>query len=103
MSAPDRDSEPPVFGLPLQELLMNVWFDGFTSGAGMACSQFLTDEAADAKADQLAEAALASSELRACVQHEVQDRMREMMERHMATSQPIPGLKPSDLNARRST
>lgn len=103
MSEPPHTPEPPVFGLPLQELLMNVWFDGFTSGASTACSRFLPDEAADAKADQLAEAALASSELRAQVQREVQDRMRELLEQHMAASQPIPGLKPSDLNIRQST
>ncbi|QSN49662.1 hypothetical protein [Mycobacteroides abscessus] len=82
---------------------MNVWFDGFTSGAATACGQFLPEDAADAKADQLAEAALTSSELRAQVQREVQDRMRELMEQHMAASQPIPGLKPSDLNIRQST
>ena len=89
--------EPPVFGLPLQELLMHVWFDGFTSGATTACSQFLPDDAADARADELAEAALSSAELRAQVQREVHDRVRELMEQHMATSKPIPGLKPSDL------
>lgn len=94
----NRDApEPPVFGLPLQELLMHVWFDGFTSGAATGCSQFLPDDAADAKADQIAEAALASAELRAQVEREVQERVRELMEQHMATSEPIPGLKPSDL------
>ena len=97
MSEPHPAPEPPVFGLPLQDLLMNVWFDGFTSGASTACSQFLPDDAADGKADELAEAALASSELRAQVQREVQDRVRELMEQHMATSELIPGLKPSDL------
>ncbi|WP_157931645.1 hypothetical protein [Mycobacteroides abscessus] len=103
MPEPHHTPEPPVFGLPLQDLLMNVWFDGFTSGASNACSQFLPDDDADAKADQLAEAALASAELRAQVQHAIQDRMRKLMEQHMATSRPIPGLKPSDLNIRKST
>lgn len=97
MAEPTDASEPPVFGLPLQELLMHVWFDGFTSGASTGCSQFLPDDAADAKADQLAGAALASGEFRAQVQREVQDRMRELMVQHMSTSEPIPGLKPSDL------
>ena len=92
--------EPPVFGLPIQELLMHVWFDGFTSGAATGCSQFLPDDAADTKADELAEAALASPELRAQVQGEVQDRMRMLMQQHMATAKPIPGLKPSDLKFR---
>ncbi|MBU8839112.1 hypothetical protein [Mycolicibacterium goodii] len=89
-----------MFGLPLQELLTHVWFDGFTSGASTGCSQFLPDDAADAKADELAEAALTSPELRAQVQIEVQDRMRMLMEQHMATAKPIPGLKPSDLKLR---
>ncbi|UCN12832.1 MULTISPECIES: hypothetical protein [Mycobacterium avium complex (MAC)] len=98
---PDTNTpEPPVFGLPLQELLTHVWFDGFTSGASTGCSQFLPADAADAKADELAEAALTSPELRAQVHIEVQDRMRTLMEQHMATAKPIPGLKPSDLKLR---
>lgn len=97
MSDPKGTSEPPVFGLPLQELLMHVWFDGFTSGAATGCSQFLPDDAADVKADQLAAAALESADLREQVQREVQDRVRELMKQHMAMSKPIPGLKPSDL------
>lgn len=99
MKMPNSDNtpEPPVYGLPLQELLIHAWFDGFTSGASTACAQFLPDEAADARADELAEAALASPELRAQVQREVHDRVRGLMEQHMATSRPIPGLKPSDL------
>lgn len=54
MKVPNSDNapEPPVYGLPLQELLMHAWFDGFTSGASTACAQFLPDEAADARADE---------------------------------------------------
>lgn len=89
--------EPPVFGLLLEELLMHVWFDGFTSGAATGCSQFLLDDAADAKADELAEAALGSPELRTQVRRDVHDRIREVMAQHMVTGKPIPGLKPSDL------
>lgn len=92
--------EPPVFGMPLQELLTHVWFDGFTSGAATGCSQFLPDEPADARADEITAAALTSPELRAQVQREIQDRARELMQQHMANAKPIPGLKPSDLKQR---
>lgn len=92
--------EPPVYGMPLQELLTHVWFDGFTSGATTACCQFLPDDAADARADELAAAALKSPEIREQVQREIQDRIRELMQKHMANGKPIPGLKPSDLKPR---
>ena len=92
-----ESAEPPVFGMPLSEILTHVWFDGFTSGAASGCGLFLPGEAADAKADELAGAAIRSLELRAQVQTEIQDRMRSLMEQTMKTGTPIAGLKPSNL------
>lgn len=90
-------NQAPVFGMPLDELLINVWFDGFTSGAASGCGLFLPAAAADAKADELAAAALDSAPLRAHVQAEVRERTRDLMQQVMSTGKPIPGLSPSDL------
>ncbi|MBS9535597.1 hypothetical protein KIH27_18585 [Mycobacterium sp. M1] len=91
------DSGSPVFGMPVEEILTHVWFDGFTSGAASACGMFLPGEAADAKADELAGAAIESPELRARVQIEIRERMRSLMEHVMAHGKPDPGLTPSQL------
>lgn len=91
------DSSTPVFGMPVEEIVTHVWFDGFTSGAASACGLFLPGEAADAKADELAGEAIGSPELRAQVQIEVRDRMRSLMEHVMAHGKPVPGLTPSQL------
>jgi hypothetical protein len=89
--------QPPVLGMRLDEILMHVWFDGFTSGAAGGCGLFLPGGAADMKADELAAEAIESPELRAQVQASARDRMRELMEHVMATGKPIESLKPSDL------
>lgn len=96
-TATSDSAEPPVYGTPLGEILAHVWFDGFTSGAASGCGLFLPGEAADAKADELASAAIRSSEIRAQVQIEIQERMRIFMEQTMKNAKPILGLKPSDL------
>lgn len=89
--------EPPVFAMPLQEILFHVWFDGFTSGLTGGCGQFLPRTEAEAKADELATSAMQSKELCAQVHASNQERMQELMQHIMATSKPVAGLKPSHL------
>lgn len=89
--------EPPVFAMPLQEILWHVWFDGFTSGLAGGCGQFLPQTEAEAKADELATSAMQSPELCAKVHASNQERMQELMRNVMATSRPVDGLKPSHL------
>lgn len=90
---PESSNHPQrlVYGLPIQELPVHVWYDGFLSGASTACSQFLPDAAAETKADQLTEAATESCELQAQVRCEVADRMREWMAPHMQSGSRYPG------------
>lgn len=92
-----KSPEPGVYAMRLDEVLMHVWYDGFTSGASTGCAQVLPDEAADAKADELAQAAIASPELRAKALKAVHERLQELAQQHAAKATPIPGLKPSDL------
>lgn len=86
----------PVFGMSLEQALIHVWFDGFTSGASTGCNLFLPADAADAKADDLVEAATTSPELRAQVQIEVRERLSGLMQAVMDKG-PLPGVCAEDL------
>ncbi|WP_457180997.1 hypothetical protein [Mycobacteroides abscessus] len=90
-------AKPGVYAMPLNEILLHVWYDGFTSGAATACVQFLSSEAADTKANELTQAALASADLRAVALKAIHERMQELAQQHAAAATPIPGIKPSDL------
>lgn len=96
----NNNTEPPVFAMPLQDILWHVWFDGFTSGLSSGCGLFLPTEDADAKADELAAEAMQSPQLRAQVDASIQERMQELAQHIMATGKPVDGLKPSDLQQR---
>lgn len=90
-------AKPGVYAMPLNEILLNVWYDGFTSGAATGCAQFVSGDAADTKADELAQAALASPDLRAVALKAIHERMQELAQQHASTATPIPGIRPSDL------
>lgn len=95
------DGATPVYGMSLEQALIHVWYDGFTSGASTGCNLFLPAEAADAKADELAAAASESPELRAQVQVEVRERITSLMQAVMAKG-PLPGVSAEDIR-RQST
>lgn len=86
----------PVFGMPLEQAMIHVWFDGFVSGASTGCNLFLPAEAADAKADDLLAAASASAGFRAQVLVEVRERMTELVKAAMANG-PLPGISTKDV------
>lgn len=92
------DDTTPVYGMPLEQALIHVWFDGFTSGASTGCNLFLPAETADAKADDLVAAAVGSPELQAQVRVEVRERMAELMQQVMAKG-PLPGVTKADIRA----
>ncbi|MGJ6127393.1 hypothetical protein QN239_32965 [Mycolicibacterium sp. Y3] len=92
------DDTTPVYGMPLEQVLIHVWFDGFTSGASTGCNLFLPADAADAKADDLVAAAVGSPELQAQVQMQVRERMTELMQQVMAKG-PLPGVTKADIRA----
>lgn len=89
--------KPGVYAMPLDKILLHIWYDGFTSGAATGCAQFLPGEAADTTADEIVKAALASPELRAEALKAVHERISELAQQHASTNTPIPGMKPSDL------
>lgn len=93
-----KDDETPVYGMPLEQILIHVWFDGFTSGASTGCNLFLPAAAADAKADDLAAAAIGSPEMQAQVQVQVRERMTELMQKMMAKG-PLPGVTKAEIRA----
>lgn len=76
-----------MHGMPLEDILIAVWFDGFTSGAATGCGLFLPGEAADVKADELAASAADMPEMREQVRIEVRERITSLMQQVEATGQ----------------
>lgn len=76
-----------MHGMPLDDILIAVWFDGFTSGAATGCGLFLPGEAADAKADEIAASAAELPAMREQVRTEVRERVAGLMQQVEASGQ----------------
>lgn len=85
-----------MHGMPLEDILIAVWFDGFTSGAATGCGLFLPGADADAKADEIAASAAALPAMREQVRTEVRERVASLIQQVEASGQVF------DVSAQRS-